>query len=140
MKIKIFKLLCAALFFVVFGYIFWDEYWEYREQWDQKIQYEESISEYSSDFNLEKLEYFWEEIELYYTPYLWLLDTIVSQIDAAQDEVYVEVYIFTETDLRDALVRAHKRWVNVKILLENNPYMAPYLNDDHYVLHSQRFY
>jgi phosphatidylserine/phosphatidylglycerophosphate/cardiolipin synthase-like enzyme len=44
----------------------------------------------------------------------------------------VEVYIFTETNMRDALIRAHGRGVDVKILLENNPYMAPYLNDKHY--------
>jgi len=57
---------------------------------------------------------------------------LVEEIDAAEDKVYVEVYIFTEKQLRDALIRAHKRGVEVKILLENNPYQAPYLNDNHY--------
>ena len=34
--------------------------------------------------------------------------------------------------MRDALIQAHKRGIEVKILLENNPYKAPYLNDKHY--------
>jgi phosphatidylserine/phosphatidylglycerophosphate/cardiolipin synthase-like enzyme len=57
---------------------------------------------------------------------------LVEEIDAAREKIYVEVYIFTETHLRDALIRAHKRGIEVKILLENNPYKAPYLNDKHY--------
>ena len=64
------------------------------------------------------------------TPDLKLLDTIVSHIDEAKEEIYVEVYIFTEKKMREALVRAHKRGVSVKVLLENNPYQTPYLNDD----------
>ncbi len=51
--------------------------------------------------------------------------------------MYVEVYIFTERDLRDALIRAYARGVDVKILLENNPYQAPYLNDDHFTSFQQ---
>jgi len=34
--------------------------------------------------------------------------------------------------MRDAIIRAHYRGVEVKVLLENNPYKAPYLNDSHY--------
>ena len=30
------------------------------------------------------------------------------------------------------MIAAHERGVDVKILLENNPYQAPYLNDKHY--------
>ena len=132
MKKQILKLFCALLFFVVFWYLFGDEYWEYREEWEKQEMYTQSIWEEMSDFNFEEIQNFGEDINLYYTPYLGLLDQLVSEIDAAQDKVYVEVYIFTETNLRDALIRAHKRWIEVKILLENNPYKAPYLNDKHY--------
>jgi len=34
--------------------------------------------------------------------------------------------------MRDAIIRAHNRGVEVKVLLENNPYKATYLNDSHY--------
>jgi phosphatidylserine/phosphatidylglycerophosphate/cardiolipin synthase-like enzyme len=132
MKMQIFKILCALCFFIVFWYLFGDEYWEYREQWKQQEIYVENVEEQISDFSFDKLEKFEEDIELFYTPYLWLLDDLVDEIDSAQDKIYVEVYIFTETNLRDALIRAHERGVNVKILLENNPYKAPYLNDKHY--------
>jgi cardiolipin synthase len=132
MKIQIFKILSALSFFIIFGYFFGDEYWEYREQWKTKKQYQNNVAIQISDFNLDELDSFGNDIELYHTPYLGLLDILVDEIESAQDKIYVEVYIFTETNLRDALIRAHKRWVEVKILLENNPYKAPYLNDKHY--------
>lgn len=132
MKTQIFKILCACIFFIGFGYIFGDEYWEYRQQEEKQIQYENNIWSELSNFDLENISLFWDDIELYYTPYLGLLDQIIDEIDVAKNKIYVEVYIFTETNMRDALIRAHERWVEVKILLENNPYMAPYLNDKHY--------
>jgi cardiolipin synthase len=66
------------------------------------------------------------------TPDKELLERLVSHIDKAQEKIYVEVYIFTEKKLRDALIRAHTRGIDVKILLENNPYQAPYINDSHF--------
>ena len=132
MKIQIFKILCTIIFFIVFWYLFGDEYWEYREQWKQQVIYTENILEEVTNFNFDGIQEFWDDIEFYYTPYLGLLDQIVDEIDAAEEKIYVEVYIFTETDMRDAIIRAAARWVDVKILLENNPYKAPYLNDKHY--------
>lgn len=129
---KIFKILCAICFFVIFWYFFGDEYWEYQEQWQQQAQYEQDISSKIDSFDVDEISEFWGNIELYYTPYLWLLDQIVDEIDSAKERIYIEVYIFTETNMRDAVIRAHDRWVDVRILLENNPYKAPYLNDKHY--------
>jgi phosphatidylserine/phosphatidylglycerophosphate/cardiolipin synthase-like enzyme len=89
------------------------------------------LSQGTNDFSIEHIVSF-EDTELLITPDLWLLDDIVLQIDQAEKRVYLEVYIFTERDMRDAIIRAHKRWIEVKVLLENNPYKAPYLNDSHY--------
>lgn len=36
-------------------------------------------------------------------------DTIVSQFDAAKRRIWVEIYIWTERDSIDALIRAHRR-------------------------------
>ena len=53
-------------------------------------------------------------------------------MNTAQKKIYIEVYIFTEKRMRNALIEAKKRGVDVKVLLENNPYQAPNLNDDTY--------
>jgi phosphatidylserine/phosphatidylglycerophosphate/cardiolipin synthase-like enzyme len=34
---------------------------------------------------------------------------LINEIESAQEKIYVEVYIFTEKRLRDALIAAHKR-------------------------------
>jgi phosphatidylserine/phosphatidylglycerophosphate/cardiolipin synthase-like enzyme len=39
------------------------------------------------------------------------------------------VYIFTEKRIREAIIKAKNRWLDVKVLLEINPYMAPNLNN-----------
>lgn len=81
-------------------------------------------------FSLENISLLGEDTKLFITPDLTLLDTIEKQIEEASQKIYVEVYIFTEKRMRESLIRAHQRGVEVKILLENNPYQAPSLNDD----------
>lgn len=132
MKLKIFQGICVIIFFLSFGYFFGDQYWNFHEWQEWKKVFEEKIYQENQNFTLESLSSEIQEIELWTTPSVELLEKLVREIDAATKEIFVEVYIFTERDLRDALIRAHDRWVDVKILLENNPYKATYLNDKHY--------
>lgn len=131
MKHKVFQILTIVLFFIGFWYIYGEEFWEYQDIQKQQQEYQISVEQEQQDFQLENISLL-EKTELYITPDLWFLDTIVSEIDSAKSRVYLEAYIFTERDMRDAIIRAHTRWVEVKVLLENNPYKAPYLNDSHY--------
>lgn len=132
MKQKIIQILGLWAFIVIFGYFFGDEYWEYQDIQNQENNYHRSLEDSLQAFSIDSI---WEisgDMQLYKTPDLGLLTQLVDEIDAAKEKIYVEVYIFTERDMRDALIRAHNRWIEVKILLENNPYKAPYLNDKHY--------
>jgi len=45
-------------------------------------------------------------------------EEIISFIDSAGDSIYVEVYILTSHDVVDALISAHQRGVDVKVILE----------------------
>lgn len=56
----------------------------------------------------------------------WLID----MIDRAEERVYVAVYTFTLPGLREALVRAYERGVDVRVILEKNPYNAASINRD----------
>lgn len=132
MRYKIFQIVCVLIFFLSFGYFFGHEYWSFHETETEKKIFEQQAYKQGQDFSLEEINEPSQEIELWETPSVELLKKLVREIDEANQEVLVEVYIFTERDLRDALIRAHKRWVQVQILLENNPYKATYLNDNHY--------
>lgn len=131
MKQKIFQIIVIFIFFIGFWYFYGDEFWEYQDIQQQEKVYQKSISERKESFEVQNISTL-QDAQLLVTPDLWLLDDIVSQIDNAQKRVYLEAYIFTEKDMRDAIIRAHNRGVEVKVLLENNPYKAPYLNDSHY--------
>ncbi len=132
MKQKIFQIICIILFFVIFWCFYGDEYWQYQERAENTKLYQQEIDESITKFSLEKIHSTWEIAALHTTPDTSFLDELVFHVEQAQEKIYVEVYIFTEKRLRDAIIEAQKRWVDVKILLENNPYQAPYLNDSHY--------
>lgn len=122
----------VTLFFTLFGYFFGEEYWSHQDtQLAEKVFQEQVLTE-KINFSVEQLQEISQEGELFITPNLGLLDTLVEQMNNAENRIYVEMYIFTERDMRDAIIRAYKRGVDIKILLENNPYKAPYLNDKHY--------
>jgi len=132
MKKYIYNLIVLLLFFIGFGYFFGDEYWEYHESQSEYSEFLLESEDDISSFSLSEVSDFRGDSQLHVFPDLDILDTLVKKIDAAEEKIFVEVYIFTERDMRDALIRAHKRWIEVKIILENNPYKAPYLNDNHY--------
>lgn len=81
------------------------------------------------NFSFKDIEYLsW--ITLNKTPDLEFLDKLTTKIDQAKNKVYVEVYIFTEKRLKKALKDAKKRWLDVKVILEKNVYLAWNLNKD----------
>lgn len=129
---KILQTLCILWFFIAFWYFYGDEYWKYREAKTSEQKYESQVKAENKSFDVSDIPEISGDTQLYYTPYLRLLDDTVEDIDSAKQRVLLEAYIFTESKMRDAIIRAHKRWIEVKVLLENNPYKAPYLNDKTY--------
>jgi len=47
-------------------------------------------------------------------------DTVVDMINSAQDYVYVEMYVFTNKRIMEALADADNRGVDVRVILENS--------------------
>ncbi|MGC9124611.1 MAG: phospholipase D-like domain-containing protein [Caldisericaceae bacterium] len=58
------------------------------------------------------------------------MQPIIDGIDTAKQSIDVEVYIFTDKDVFDALLNAKKRGVNVRVMLEENPYNSYGANKD----------
>lgn len=110
-----------------------NEYINYHKQ-NQDYNYDNLVIQNEiKDFSYESIWYLsW--ITLKSTPDLFLLQEMVEKIEDAKEKVYVEVYIFTEKRLRNAIIKAHKKWVDVKVLLEKNVYGATTLNNETYKL------
>lgn len=108
-----------------------NEYKTFHEENNKKIESEKYIKQQVSNFSFEDVKYL-SGITLTQTPDTKYLDEIAKKVENAKNRVYLEVYILTETRLQTALKKAHKNWVEVKVLLEKNVYKAPSLNKKSY--------
>ncbi len=126
MKQTIQFLATLLLFFGILAISFWDEYFDfYKEQKHQEYtpNSQDFETEYIQDISVDRL---------WHTPDKQLRDILAQRIRDAEKRVYISAYIFTEKTLRDAVIYTHEQWKDVQVLLENNPYRAPYLNDKIY--------
>jgi len=86
-----------------------------------------AIDDKIDEFTLDKIEEL-EETDLF----VWnkdYLNKIVEKINNAKSRIYLQTYIFTEKRIKSALKKAYDRGVEVKIILEQNVYKAPKLNN-----------
>lgn len=110
-----------------------NNYEKFHDEKNIQNQETQEIQKSLSGFSLSQIQTL-SGVFIHPTPDTKFLETLVDKIDKSQKKVYVEVYIFTEKRLREALIRAHKRGVDVKVLLEKNVYMAPQLNKEAFSL------
>ncbi len=128
---KIFPLIFILVFIGVFSYFEWEKFFQHTQSQEQNKIWAEKIEEKLEEFSVEKIRKL-ESTEFFYTPYVKLLDTIVSKINSAKRVVHVEVYMLTETRIKESLIKAKKRWVDVKVVLEHSPYKAVHINKKHF--------
>ncbi len=90
-------------------------------------------------------------IQIYFSPGGGCTEAIVHEIDRAKTEIRVQAYSFTSTPIAKALVNAHKRGVNVDILLDRsqrserytsatflkNAGIPTYIDDKHAIAHNK---
>ena len=120
---KISLLLVLPLFFLASCT---NEYREFHKE-KQVLQTEKQTSESAlRDFSVSDIED--RQVEILSTPNRALLDRLVSMIDKAEKEVYIEVYILTEKRIVQALKDAKKRGVDVRVVLEKNVFGATSIN------------
>lgn len=128
-KITIIIFLILAL--IIWFLYFWEEYKNQIINIEIKKQNTEYIEKEINNFNIEQVKEL-SSTQLYYTPYRELLDSIVKNIDNAETKIYISSYIFTEKRIKNALIRAKKRWLETKVIMEKDPYMAYNINDNFY--------
>ena len=124
-----------AIFFVViiivFSLIFWKQYLENYEKNNTSKITKENLEKNIKSFELSKIRDL-ENTYFKYTPDKEVLNKIVEKIDNSKKRVYVEVYMITENRIKQALKKAKDKWINVKVLIEKNPYKANNINNKHY--------
>ena len=95
----------------------------YRNHYSERI----TLIEWTqADFSLSKVEE--RTISLLVTPNTDTLDEIIQRIDEAKKRIWIEVYSMTEKRIREAIIRAKKRWIDTKVILEENVFWFPKMN------------
>ncbi|MCC6124904.1 MAG: phospholipase D family protein [Pirellulales bacterium] len=74
-------------------------------------------------------------MEIYFSPKGGCTEAIVQEIDAAKQSILVQAYSFTSDKLSAALVAAHKRGVEVKVILDSEQETANYSEAD-FLIHA----
>ena len=68
------------------------------------------------------------------TDKVWILPDIkikqelIHSLQAAENRIWLEIYMITDTDVVSELVAAYERGVDVRVILEGNVYGLPYAN------------
>lgn len=66
--------------------------------------------------------------QLYTLPDKSVRDSLIQEIQKAQKRIWIEIYLWTDAQILDAVLDAHKRGVDVRVLLESNVYSLPRAN------------
>ncbi len=73
-----------------------------------------------------------ESIDLLVLPDKSIHTDLIDAISKSQERVWVEIYTWTDKWLRDALIAAKRRGVDVKVILEPNVFGSPKINTPTY--------
>lgn len=95
------------------------------------------VSEYREHFQFEHSTVSiisWEYRASEYTDNISILPNknikqdIIRSIEESDTRIWIEIYMWTDKDIMNALIDAHKRWVDVRVLMERNVYSLPRVN------------
>lgn len=125
---KLFSSIIISLLFIAFSLFYGEEYFDFHKGQVEVVKAEKDFQEKTQNFEIADIKEV-KDIDIVATPNKELLEKIVNIIDEAKNYVYVEVYMLTESRIKDAILRAKKRWLDVKIILEKDPYLAYNINN-----------
>ena len=128
---KILTTLLAILYIAIFSLFNYDEYKDFHQEKIEIVEQELDLQSKLENFKLEDIKEI-DDIDFYYTPDKELLQKIVLLIENAKKEIYLETYMLTEKKIQEALIKAHKNWIWIKVILEKDPYLAYNINNKAY--------
>ncbi|MDA7494845.1 phospholipase D-like domain-containing protein [Candidatus Gracilibacteria bacterium] len=125
---KYFSILFGIIFIIILSFFHGSEYIEFHEEKKSALKHNLEINSQLEAFTLQGIQNI-DDIEIYQTPDIGLLDQIVSEINNAKNRVYLETYILTETRIQQALIDSYKKGIDIQVVLEKNPYKAYNINN-----------
>jgi len=125
---KLLTTLFAIIFIALFSLFNFEEYKDFHQEKVELKERKIDLNQKINNFKLEDIKEL-ENVEFYYTPDKELLTKIVKLIENAKEEIYLETYMLTEKRIQEALVKASKSGIKIKIILEKEPYMAYNINN-----------
>lgn len=128
---KLYSIIFTLLFIAIFSYFYSWEFIDFQKNKEEVKTNISLIEEKKQNFSLDKIREI-KETEFSYSPSKELLENIVSKMNNSKKRIYLEVYMLTENKLKDALKKAKDKWIDVKVVLEKNPYMAFNINNKTY--------
>jgi len=123
--------LIIIFFIIIFSIYNFDEYKTFHQNKIELEQRNINLNKKLESFELKYIKKL-NDVQFYYTPNKKLLTKIVSLIDQSKNEIYLETYMLTEKRIQQSLIKAYKRWINIKIILEKAPYKAYNINNKAY--------
>ena len=115
-------------FLIIFSFYNFEEYKSFHQSKIELENRNKNLNEKIESFKLKYVEDI-KNINFYYTPNRKLLDNIINKINNSKKTIFLETYILTEKRTQEALIKAHKRWIEIKVLLEKAPYKAYNINN-----------
>ena len=88
---------------------------EFEQMLGGKFHKSKSKHECSNKFIVDN-----SELEVYFSPQDKSSARVIELINSAKKYIYIPVFLITHTDISNALVTAHKRGIDVKIILDGN--------------------
>lgn len=131
MKQKIISTIIFIIIFIFLWVFFWKEYQNFQSEKQDFHAQNNEVLEKAKNFKIEDIKNL-ENTDIFYTPYENLLFDFVDKIENAKNEILIEVYMFTEKRILEALKKAKNRGVSIKIILEKNPYNSENINNSHF--------
>lgn len=71
-----------------------------------------------SNYHLVVISGYKAEVSVSFSPKGGCQDAIIEQIDSAKSSIHIAMYYFTSHDLAEALVKAKKKGVTIKVILD----------------------
>ena len=129
---RILFIFLSSIFLILVIFPMAQDYYDFHNKKKQIEKKENILEEKLKNFSLEKIKF------LKNTDFFYSLDKIenknlvskkiIEKINSAKKNIFIEVYLFTHKNIRNAIIQAKKRWVEIKIILEKNIYKSANLN------------
>ncbi len=126
---KIFLYFVAIIFIFYIAIIpLWKEYLKFHSNKNIFLENKKNISSNLKNFSKKNIKNI-ESINIFHSlKQKDISKKIIEKINNAKKNIFIEVYLFTNKNIRNAVLKAKKRWVDIKVIMEKNIYKSANLN------------